>query len=376
LRVLCGLSLLVVHDATVHDGDRCKSKHLPKVSKCTGCPPMYNNKMCASTTRYNDQTKAACGCGDSDPVPKDWWTLTAYTAAMDCKNLHTMDPFLAWCPSGCGSCYRLCSTGGSMHGHRPKEGVCRTFKITNRCGDGFKQYPMWCSNNLSAHECKENPHVCRQLHSTNHYGYPAHFDLQDFHHQILSGLGWDNVEVTFEKVKCKESWKGQDWNCYCDSAEGEKGTGSPPDNLGDTEETVDDDDQDSSSIDGDLDADSGECGQEWAQCGGKHFKGRQCCQEGCHCKHLGEHGNVHYSHQCVPNHWKGCKFSAERGISPASKFDADAQPAEVRALPAGRAILVAAPALSAVGALAAAAALFWRARRQRSWQGATVAVLE
>ena len=34
--------------------------------KCTGHPLMYNGKKCASTTRYADYHKGACGCGPVD----------------------------------------------------------------------------------------------------------------------------------------------------------------------------------------------------------------------------------------------------------------------------------------------------------------------
>lgn len=345
---------------------------------------MYKGKMCASTTRYNDQTKAACGCGNSDPVPKDWWTLTQYTAAMDCKNLDPEHPFNAWCPKGCGACYKLCSTGGSMHGHRPEEGECRVFKITNRCGDGFKEYPMWCSNNLSWPECKANPHICRQMHSTNHYGYPAHFDLQDFHHQILQGLKWDNVEVTFEPVPCDEGgWKGEDWNCFCDSLEGEKGTGSHHSSGGSTAGsgeggesgkggkggTKPSDGKDGTeTTDSVLGVDggssggqSGDCGKEWEGCGGRHFKGAKCCQDGCYCEHLGERGNEHYSHQCVPSHWKGCKYSADNGITKKFEVSEAITLVEARPLPASRFLFAALPVL-------VAGMLFARAFRLRRSQ--------
>jgi len=176
---------------------------------------MYNGKLCASTTRYNDQTKAACGCGTSDPIPSDWWTLTTFTAALNCKNLDSSDPLLAWCPMGCGGCYKLCTTGGTTVGYPTLPDKCRVFKITNRCGDGFgKVGGDWCSNRLSWKECLEDPEKCMEEGSTNWFGYSAHFDLQDFHHQIKD-LQWDNVEVTFERVPCNKSWDGPSWDCSC-----------------------------------------------------------------------------------------------------------------------------------------------------------------
>lgn len=198
----------------------CSSVKTPKTSKCTGCPPRKNGKLCASTTRYNDQTRGACGCGLKDPVPLSWWTKTKYTAAMNCKNLDPFNPSIAWCGAECGGCYRLCTTGGTTNGGITAAGVCRVFKIDNRCGDGFDgdqrhpPYPYWCSQNMSWRDCEMNPQECSKTGSTNFYGYTAHFDLQDLNFQISKGLGWDNPEVTFEPVTCS-SWTGPTWDCFC-----------------------------------------------------------------------------------------------------------------------------------------------------------------
>lgn len=191
---------------------------------------MKDGKLCASTTRYTDQTKGACGCGNSDPVPKDWWTKTQYTAALNAKNLDPANPHLAWCPSQCGGCFRLCSTGGTAQGQSTAPGVCRVFKIDNRCGDGFdmgmgrsdsfnqsiasSRYDYWCSNEMTYQECQNNPSGCRANGNTNMFGYAAHFDLQDLNLQISQGLVWNNPEVTFEAVSCAE-WTGPAWDCYC-----------------------------------------------------------------------------------------------------------------------------------------------------------------
>jgi len=213
--------------------DRCHSKRVPQTTRCTGCPPMHNGKLCASTTRYNDQTKAACGCGKSDPVPSDWWTLTKLTAALNCKNLDSDHPLLSWCPAGCGGCYRLCTTGGTTQGLPTKPDVCRVFKITNRCGDGFDLVDGhdWCSQHMSWQECMADPERCKKDGSTNWFGYSAHFDLQDFHNQVLDGLGWDNVEVTFEAVPCNGTWTGPSWDCMCPSAKPEVSAGDVPSSV-------------------------------------------------------------------------------------------------------------------------------------------------
>ncbi|CAE8614450.1 unnamed protein product [Polarella glacialis] len=186
----------------------CESHRQPRASKCTGCPPMYKGKPCASTTWYEDTTRGACGCGNRGHVPDDFWTLTHYTAAINCVNLDHGDPAKSWCPANCGHCYQLCSTGGATQGQSTAEGVCRVFKVTNRCGDGWDQrHPDWCSQRMSHSHCSNDPNSCKKTGNTNIFGYPAHFDLQDFHRQITSGLGWDNSEVTFEHVSC-DRWKG------------------------------------------------------------------------------------------------------------------------------------------------------------------------
>lgn len=195
----------------------CASHRIPLESKCTGCPPMKDGKLCASTTWYEDTTRGSCGCGGRGHVNSNFWTLTEYTAAMNCASLDN-NPDKSWCPANCGQCYRLCTTGGATQGRAPAPGVCRIFRITNRCGDGYDypKGPNWCSQHMSWQDCKANPHKCKKAGNTNQFGYPAHFDLQDYHRQITSttdGLDWDNAEVTFEQVPCSQ-WNGpQDEVC-------------------------------------------------------------------------------------------------------------------------------------------------------------------
>jgi len=197
---------------------RCRSAEYPLSSKCVGCPPMYKGKLCASTTWYEDRTLGSCGCGTPGDnwVDDDYWTLTGWTAALNNVNLDPEHPEAGWCPSGCGRCYELCTTGGTTNtdSRIAEPGQCKVFKITNRCSDGWGQpRPDWCSQNIPWHECAEHPEKCRQDRGTNMFGYSAHFDLQDAHRQIQVDLGWDNPEVTFEPVSC-ETWEGpQDAVC-------------------------------------------------------------------------------------------------------------------------------------------------------------------
>ena len=112
---------------------------------------------------------------------------------------------------------------GACPSTAPKKGVCATFKVTNACVDGspevesdFQGKNDWCGADYSHEQCKQNPDSCaentndpKRAH-TNHYGYAAHFDLQNINNQ-LSALGWVdgssnalNAEVTWEAVACDD----------------------------------------------------------------------------------------------------------------------------------------------------------------------------
>eukprot|EP00931_Biecheleriopsis_adriatica_P074983 TRINITY_DN48948_c0_g1_i1.p1 TRINITY_DN48948_c0_g1~~TRINITY_DN48948_c0_g1_i1.p1 ORF type:complete len:293 (-),score=38.77 TRINITY_DN48948_c0_g1_i1:134-973(-) len=208
---------------------RCNSDRIPLQSKCSGCPPTFDGKPCASTSRYFDLTKAACGCSEPpayhEHPPETWWPFVNFTAAFNCANNNPADPSSSWCPSSCGQCYRLCSTGGTINNNQNAEpGTCRVFRITNNCADGYphkegKPQEDWCSQNIPFAACQDNPAMCQEKGNTNMFGYPAHFDLMDRHGQVSTGLGWDNPEVTFELVNCDLHFEGPAWNCQCESSD-------------------------------------------------------------------------------------------------------------------------------------------------------------
>ena len=109
----------------------CDSLASPVNTKCQGCPPMYNGKPCASTTRYTGFSKGPCGCG-SDPNPPNFWTKTRYTAAGNAAMMDDMNPLNSWCTKNCGLCFEVCTTGGSHTGasHTPDD--CIVVQIENR----------------------------------------------------------------------------------------------------------------------------------------------------------------------------------------------------------------------------------------------------
>ena len=217
-KILFFTIFLVLLGSTISISD-CDHTETPKDSKCEGCPPMFNGLPCASTTRYDDLTKGACGCGN-EPNPPDFWTKSKFTAAGNAKMMDPDQPELGWCMSNCGLCFELCTTGGTAQGVSPPAGQCIVIQLENRCGDGLGEASNYlCGQEMSPWECLENPSQCQTLRNTNMFGYPAHFDLQNAKGQVLEGLGWDNPEVTFQQVDCAQGDFGN-WNedCFCPPA--------------------------------------------------------------------------------------------------------------------------------------------------------------
>jgi len=104
----------------------------------------------ATTTRYCDDTKGACGCG----AGMNNWQRTTFTAAPS----YPIFGSGSWCGSGCGKCYRLTNEGFSPEGKGGPKGDSIEIMVTNFCPDFG-----WCQ-----------PHP-------NKYGYNYHFDLMDCH---------------------------------------------------------------------------------------------------------------------------------------------------------------------------------------------------
>jgi endoglucanase len=162
---------------------------------CTGYPLMYNGKPCASTTRYWDGQMGACGCGTGNTSPFSWqWTKPTAAASAPIFGSGT------WCGSGCGKCYKLTPTavGASVEGTGAPALTPLVVKVTNLCP--YTGNEGWCAYDV------------------NSFGYDAHFDLMDYNmNGIISGMGWNNPEVTYEEVDCAANGY-TDWNCQCGAA--------------------------------------------------------------------------------------------------------------------------------------------------------------
>jgi hypothetical protein len=102
----------------------------PSNSKCSGCPPTFNGLLCASSTNYVMDQISACGYNGD----RNKFTAAASTALLSPNNPASD----GWCANNCGSCFRLCTTGGSLFGAANPNSACKVFQITDRCADGYK----------------------------------------------------------------------------------------------------------------------------------------------------------------------------------------------------------------------------------------------
>jgi len=165
-----------------------------QTTMCTGYPKTFNGKPCASTTRYWDGQKGACGCGTTDTSPFSWqWTKLTAAASAPIFGSST------WCGSGCGKCFKLTPTavGASPIGTGATTTNSVVAKVTNLCP--YTGNEQWCAYDV------------------NSYGYDAHFDLMDYNmNGLVSAMGWNNPEVTYEEVDCASNGY-LDWGCQCAS---------------------------------------------------------------------------------------------------------------------------------------------------------------
>ncbi|KIN08131.1 glycoside hydrolase family 45 protein [Oidiodendron maius Zn] len=151
----------------------------------------------ATTTRYYDGLKGACGCGPASGNNMFGWQLSpasgVYTAAGSQALFDTSG--LSWCGSGCGKCYSLTSTGNapcSSCGTGGAAGETIIVMVTNLCP--YNGNAQWCP----------------QPGGTNQYGYSYHFDIM-----AQSEVFGDNPVVDFEEVACPSSVASDYQQCQC-----------------------------------------------------------------------------------------------------------------------------------------------------------------
>jgi len=149
---------------------------------------------CATTTRYWDNYKGACGCGTGTGNGKPYaWQYQIITAAAS----NSMFGSGTWCGSGCGKCYSITPTGGFVDGQgsKPSNLKSQVMMITNLCPAQYNK--QWCT-------------------SPNQYGYTAHFDLMDQNmNGVIKNLGWNNVEVYYHQIPCPATQLANWKKCEC-----------------------------------------------------------------------------------------------------------------------------------------------------------------
>ncbi len=149
---------------------------------------------CATTTRYWDGFKGACGCGigDGNGSPHSW-QYEIITAAASNSIFGSGE----WCGEGCGKCYAITPTGGFVDGQgsTPPNLQTQVMMVTNLCPQQWNT--QWCT-------------------SPNQYGYTAHFDLMDLNmNGLITRLGWNNIEVYYYPIPCPDT-QASDWTqCQC-----------------------------------------------------------------------------------------------------------------------------------------------------------------
>ncbi|KAG6367633.1 hypothetical protein INS49_001826 [Diaporthe citri] len=147
----------------------------------------------ATTTRYYDGLKGACGCGTGNTA--FGWQCTnrcgngLYTAAASTSLFGSA----TWCGSGCGTCFKLTSTGSAPSGQGTggAAGSSITVMVTNLCP--YNGNEKWCPQS-----------------GNNDYGYAYHFDIMA-QSQVLG----DNPIVDFEQVSCPSTLSSDYQQCQC-----------------------------------------------------------------------------------------------------------------------------------------------------------------
>ncbi|XP_059161078.1 endoglucanase-like [Physella acuta] len=163
----------------------------------------FNGHPCASTTRYDDGHRGACGCGPRGTDTPFPWNLADHVTAPNGKFFDDGGDS-SWCGRNCGACVKLTPTGGFVpgEGRAPSNHNPVIFMVTNDCP--IQGNFEWCGQSGKPGTNNANTH-----------GYEVHFDLQNNKGQVTNGLGWDNPEVTWEKVACPSDMVSKYSHCEC-----------------------------------------------------------------------------------------------------------------------------------------------------------------
>ncbi|KAJ5488533.1 Endoglucanase-5 [Penicillium diatomitis] len=242
----------------------------------------------ATTTRYYDGQKGACGCGSGSGLFS--WQLGigngVYTAAGSQALYDTAGA--NWCGAGCGKCYKLTSTGAppcTDCGTGGVAGKSIIVMVTNLCPYNGNQ--QWCPNPGA----------------TNQYGYSYHFDIM-----AQNEIFGDNVVVDFEPIACpgQATTDWQSCGCYgqtetdttpvgLESGGGGSGGSSQSSTTTLQQSTTTRTTLTPTTTSGSGSGSSGGAQSVYGQCGGSGWTGPTNCASGSTCKAQ----NQWYS-QCLP----------------------------------------------------------------------------
>lgn len=144
---------------------------------------MRSSCVCTRTFGHSRLPQAGIGSGI--------YTAAASQAIFDASGS-------SWCGSGCGTCYKLTSTGSAPPGQGTggTAGQSITVMVTNLCPNNG------------------NAQWCPQPGSENQFGYKYHFDLMASSSALNEIIG-DNPIVNFESVACPGQASSDYSQCQC-----------------------------------------------------------------------------------------------------------------------------------------------------------------
>ncbi|CEJ92387.1 hypothetical protein VHEMI08042 [[Torrubiella] hemipterigena] len=151
----------------------------------------------ATTTRYFDGQKGACGCGPANGSNNFDWQLNIASGVYTAAGSPSLFGSGTWCGSGCGSCYKLTSTGSAPAGQ-------------GSGGEAGKSIIVMLTN-LCPHEGNEK--WCPASGGTNDAGMSYHFDIM-----AQSQVFGDNPIVDFESIACPSQATTDFKTCQCASS--------------------------------------------------------------------------------------------------------------------------------------------------------------
>ncbi|BFZ54077.1 hypothetical protein PYCC9005_001108 [Savitreella phatthalungensis] len=172
----------------------------PAGLKGFGTWPGASTSGTATTTRYFDHQKGACGCGGPGEIMAEWQKGYAEKMVYTAAGSPALFGPGTWLGPGCGFCYELtakAAVDGGSQGKGAATGTKITVMVTNLCPTNGNE--QWCPTPPAK----------------NKYGMSAHFDIMLQDPQVGS-IPWDNPIVDYKLIQCPDYMAQNNATCYVD----------------------------------------------------------------------------------------------------------------------------------------------------------------